>query len=142
MGRFRPLLQRHGLTEQQWRVIRVLAERVACDATELASASCIHAASLSRILPALQQSRYLVASPSRVDSRRLVVELTLEGQKRFVDVGAESEAIYRELEQEVGLKELQETLDRINRLADRLARPKSSATGRRSTKSKRLKPSS
>ncbi len=121
MARFRPLLHRRGITEQQWRVIRVLAERSSCDATELAGASCIHPASLSRILRALQDSSILTATPSATDSRRLVVKLTASGRRRFREIGAESEAVYRQIEREVGAAELAATLATINRLAERLA---------------------
>jgi homoprotocatechuate degradation regulator HpaR len=120
MARFRPVLHRHGVTEQQWRVIRVLAERRVCDATELAAASCIHPASLSRILRTLQESAVLAATPSSVDSRRLVVELTPAGQRRFEEIGLESEAAYRRIERELGKKQLDETLARVHQLADRL----------------------
>jgi len=121
MARFRPLLQRNGFTEQQWRVIRVLAERSSCDASELAAASCILPASLSRILRALQQAGILVFSPSDADSRRLVVTLTGNGRRHFQDMGIESERIYRQIEQDVGTAELEKILAGVNRLTSRLA---------------------
>lgn len=121
MARFRPVLHRHGVTEQQWRVIRVLAERRTCDATELAAASCIHPASLSRILRTLQQSALLETTSSKADSRRLVVELTPTGRRRFEEIGVESEAAYRQIERTLGKQEVDETLSRVHRLADRLA---------------------
>ena len=121
MARFRPLLQRNGFTEQQWRVIRVLAERSSCDASELAAASCILPASLSRILRALQEVEILVFSPSDADSRRLVVTLTANGRRHFKEMGIESERIYRQIELDVGAAELEEILAGVNRLALRLA---------------------
>jgi homoprotocatechuate degradation regulator HpaR len=123
MARFRPVLKRHGVTEQQWRVIRVLAERQRCDATELAAASCIHAASLSRILRDLQAGGVLDARASRADSRRLAVELTPAGRRAFRRIGAQSEAIYRRIEAEVGATELAATLERVHQLTERLALP-------------------
>lgn len=129
MARFRPVLNRHGVTEQQWRVIRVLAERQQCDATELAAASCIHAASLSRILRDLQAAGVLDARASRADSRRLVVALTPAGQRAFRRIGAQSEAVYRRIEAEVGATELAATLEMVHQLTERLARPPP-ATGR------------
>jgi len=121
MARFRPVLHRHGVTEQQWRVIRVLAERHACDASALAAASCIHPASLSRILRALQDAGVLRATPSVADSRRLVVRLTARGRRRFEEIGGESEAIYRRIEHQVGQAELETTLARVHQLAACLA---------------------
>jgi homoprotocatechuate degradation regulator HpaR len=121
MARFRPVLRRHGVTEQQWRVIRVLAERRNCDATALAAASCIHPASLSRILRDLQEAAVLQARPASADSRRLVVQLAPAGQRLFEDIGVESEAAYRRIERALGKRELDRTLARIHRLAARLA---------------------
>jgi homoprotocatechuate degradation regulator HpaR len=121
MARFRPLLHRNGFTEQQWRVIRVLAERNSCDASELAAASCILPASLSRILRALQEAGILIFSPSDADSRRLVVTLTASGRRHFQEMGIESERIYRQIEQDVGAAELAKILAGVNQLTTLLA---------------------
>ena len=53
--RFRFQNQAHGLTEQQWRVIRALAEAESLEIRALSAQCRIHAASLSRILPKLQR---------------------------------------------------------------------------------------
>ena len=37
MGFFRPVLKEHNLTEQQWRIIRVLADKRSIDFHELAT---------------------------------------------------------------------------------------------------------
>ena len=39
MSRFRPMLRKHGLTEQRWRVIRAIHEHGKIDASELAMRS-------------------------------------------------------------------------------------------------------
>ena len=36
MGYFRPIVKRHNLTEQQWRIVRVLAEHPSMDFHDLA----------------------------------------------------------------------------------------------------------
>jgi hypothetical protein len=41
MAHFRPMLARHDITEQQWRVLRVLAETGPVEATELANRASI-----------------------------------------------------------------------------------------------------
>ena len=54
MARFRPHVARHGVTEQQWRVIRVLAAAdEALEAGTIAERACIMPPSLSRILKTL-----------------------------------------------------------------------------------------
>ena len=59
MARFRPMLRNHGLTEQQWRVIRALSEYGKIDASELARRSFLLAPSLTRILRFLEQEDIL-----------------------------------------------------------------------------------
>ena len=50
MQRFRPTLRDLGLTDQQGRIMRALAEVEWTDMMELAGRCCIHPASLSRIV--------------------------------------------------------------------------------------------
>jgi homoprotocatechuate degradation regulator HpaR len=116
MNRFRPLLKQHDLTEQQWRVLRVLAECGCCDAGSLAQSSCIHPASLSRILRALDARKLLRTSSSKSDSRRLEVTLTDVGRGLFARMAPDSEMIYRRIETEVGLPELERALSSIRNL--------------------------
>ena len=51
MRRFRPGLRGHGVTEQQWRILRALAHSGPLEVSQLADATCLLAPSLSRILP-------------------------------------------------------------------------------------------
>src|SRR5262245_55114576 len=55
MARFRPILAAHDVTEQQWRVIRVLGEESPLDASEVAERACVLAPSLTRIIRALDR---------------------------------------------------------------------------------------
>ncbi|MGR8950055.1 MAG: MarR family transcriptional regulator, partial [Gammaproteobacteria bacterium] len=54
MAQFRPMLRSHDLTEQQWRVIRVLAAFPKIDAGEIVKRSFLLAPSLTRILQHLE----------------------------------------------------------------------------------------
>ena len=56
---FRPILAKHGFTEQQWRVLRVLGEKGPADAGQVAFDACILAPSLSRIIGKLEKEKYL-----------------------------------------------------------------------------------
>lgn len=102
MTHFRPQLLENDLSEQQWRVIRALAEGGAIDAGTAAQRSCVHPASFSRILRSLQKRGVLRAEQSSVDSRRLLVELTPAGRELFSRMAPVSEAIYRRLEHKLG----------------------------------------
>jgi homoprotocatechuate degradation regulator HpaR len=120
MNRFRPLLKRHDLTEQQWRVLRVLAEFGRCDAGSVAQSSCIHPASLSRILRTLDGRGLLITNTSMTDSRRVEVALTETGREVFAHVAPESEAIYRRIESEIGAGGLERALRSIRSLTTAL----------------------
>ena len=55
MQRFRPMLHQHGVTEQQWRVIRALMEPEATEIGALAASCCVLPASLTRIVDTLEE---------------------------------------------------------------------------------------
>jgi homoprotocatechuate degradation regulator HpaR len=59
MRHFRPSLRDHGLTEQQWRILRALASIDAIEVTELARVAFLLGPSLSRILRDLE-ARHLI----------------------------------------------------------------------------------
>ncbi len=112
MARFRPMLRSHGLTEQQWRVIRVLADHDDIDASELARRSFLLAPSLTRILQHLEAERLVRRRGDSRDQRRSVFALTANGRRRFNAVAPDSEALYLQIEQEFG----GERLERLYRL--------------------------
>jgi homoprotocatechuate degradation regulator HpaR len=90
MSRFRPVLREHGLTEQQWRVVRVLAEHDGIDASEVAARSFLLAPSLTRILQFLEKEGLVRRRLDSNDQRRSVLTLTKKGRKIFGSVGRTS----------------------------------------------------
>lgn len=116
MRRFRPHLAAHGLSEQQWRVLRALIEADSLDILDLAGRCQIHPASLSRILPKLAGDGLVARRANVSDQRRIVVSITQKGRALFDALAPESEAIYAELEREIGgdrLRELYRSLDEV-----------------------------
>jgi len=107
MARFRPMLRDHGLTEQQWRVIRALAAKDNIDAGELARRSFLLAPSLTRILQHLESENLVQRSSDANDQRRAVFALTASGKKLFSIVGPDSEALYADIEREFGVEKLE-----------------------------------
>lgn len=108
MARFRPVLREHGLTEQQWRVIRVLADNEGIDAGEVAARSYLLAPSLTRILQFLDKEGLVKRTADRNDQRRSVLNLTRKGRKVFDSVGPDSERRYEEIEAEFGRERLEQ----------------------------------
>jgi homoprotocatechuate degradation regulator HpaR len=113
MRQFRPALREHGLTEQQWRILRALAAIEAAEVTELARTAFLLGPSLSRILRDLEARNLIERKTAKTDQRRSMVSISKEGVKLMASVAPSSEAIYAEITQRFGarkLAELQEML--------------------------------
>ena len=106
MDRFRPMLRAFDLTEQQWRVIRALAEVDEVDASELAAASYILAPSLSRILQNLEGRGIARRRTPRSDGRRAMIALTARGRRLFERVAPHSQDSYGEIAEKLGASKL------------------------------------
>ncbi len=108
MQRFRPHLHELGFTDQQGRIIRTLAEVDWIDMLELSRRCCIHPASLSRIVPRLDEKGIVRRRQSPDDARRVTVSLTKKGRSIFAQLSFESEVIYADLGTALGAARLQE----------------------------------
>lgn len=114
MTRFRPMLRGHGLTEQQWRVLRVLAACDRLDAGQLARRSLLLAPSLTRILKDLGVKKLVKRSVDKQDQRRSVLMLTASGRKTFARVAPDAEILYRQIESEFGKERLRSLYDLLS----------------------------
>ena len=101
MAYFRPMLNRFGMTDQQWRVLRAIAVGVT-DFGDLAIATHIQPASLSRMLITLQDRGWTSREVSADDRRQRTVTMTQDGWALFHEAAAETEAIYAELQADFG----------------------------------------
>lgn len=120
--RFRFQNQAHGLTEQQWRVIRALAEAESLEIRALSAQCRIHAASLSRILPKLQHDGLIARGAKAADQRCVVVSLTPRGRKLISDTGPDASRVYEQLARDVGperLEHMYQVLEEFIALLDR-----------------------
>lgn len=116
MERFRPHLHGHDVTEQQWRVLRALAETGETELGSLAEAICLLQPSLSRIVPDLERRGLVERRRAAGDRRTTLVCLTREGRTLFELMSRRSEAIYRELEaalERAGCTSILADLDRL-----------------------------
>ncbi len=114
------MLRSHGLTEQQWRVIRVLADRDDIDAGELARRSFLLAPSLTRILQYLEGQELVQRRGDDRDQRRSVFSLTNGGRRLFAAIAPDSEALYRDIEREFGGKRLERLYRLLAEFTDEL----------------------
>ena len=113
MRQFRPSLRNHGLTEQQWRILRALSSVDEIEVTELARLAFLLGPSLSRILRDLEARQLIERKAAETDLRRAVVSISPKGLKLIEAVAPTSEAIYAAITKRFGarrLAELQEML--------------------------------
>lgn len=118
MAQFRPLLASHDVTEQQWRVIRVLGEHSSLDATELADRASILAPSLTRIIKTLEDRQYLTRGKVSGDGRRVMLSITPKGRDLIEIVAPQSSAIYDALKGRIGQQRYEELLDLLEGLIE------------------------
>lgn len=119
MGYFRPILNRHNLTEQQWRIIRILAEHRSLDFHALAQQACVLRPSLTGILTRLERDGLVLRLKPLNDQRKLFASLTPAGQALYQQACHEVAAGYRQIEQQFGpqkMQQLRQLLQEFNAL--------------------------
>lgn len=121
MERFRPMLSAHDITEQQWRVLRVLQELETADATQLAQSACILGPSLTRILKALEARHLIDILRDPQDGRRSIIRLSKAGTDFIAAISPESQAIYAEIEAKLGADRIEALLDDLESILGDLA---------------------
>ncbi|MHB2264686.1 homoprotocatechuate degradation operon regulator HpaR [Aliihoeflea sp. PC F10.4] len=117
MARFRPLLVMYDLTEQQWRVIRILGEASPLDASDLAEHTCILAPSLTRIIKSLEERGLIRRKRDHEDARRTLLSLNPSGFEVIEAVMPQSNKIYSRLQDRYGHEKMEQLIDMLNELA-------------------------
>lgn len=113
MRYFRPSLRQHGLTEQQWRVLRALMHYGPLEVTELAAVTILLAPSLSRILRDLTARELVIRTTAKSDLRRSEIRISPSGARLMQTAAPHSESGYRAITERFGerrLKQLQKML--------------------------------
>lgn len=123
MRGFRPGLRDHGVTEQQWRVLRALAAHPGLELSELAAATCLRPPSLSRILPDLEARGLIARRAVASDMRRTVASATRAGLDLIARHAPQSEAIYSEIAERFGPERLEQLYGLLGALEQALALP-------------------
>ena len=114
---FRPVLAKHGFTEQQWRVLRVLGEKGPADAGQVAFEACILAPSLSRIIGKLEKDKYISRFIDAKDGRRINLSLTSLGKETLEKIVPEIGIIYNSLEKSYGEEKLTTLLELLSEIS-------------------------
>ncbi len=107
MRHFRPVLDDHDLTEQQWRVLRALdAADDGLEVGELAERTFLLGPSLSRMLAALERRELVGRHRVPGDQRRSRMAITAGGREVVASVGARTSVGYEHIEERFGSERL------------------------------------
>jgi homoprotocatechuate degradation regulator HpaR len=80
MAPIRPHLRAANVTEQQWRVLRVLADEESLDARGIADKALLYSPTVSRILKELTDRKLIDRHLDPLDARRSIISITAEGR--------------------------------------------------------------
>jgi homoprotocatechuate degradation regulator HpaR len=116
MAHTRPSLREHGLSDQQWRVLRVLGEHGLVETGRVAREAFILGPSLTGVLTRMERDGLIRRFRDPADQRRTVVEATPKGMRMVESLSRTIEAHYAWMEKSLGkqkLSELYQLLDQV-----------------------------
>ena len=116
MAHFRAILTQHGLTEQQWRVLRALLEASPLEPRQICQSCQLLSASATGVLARMEEMGLVRRERMAEDQRRVRVSITPKARALARRITPLVEAQYVDLEQRIGgalLSEVYDTLDRL-----------------------------
>ncbi|HVZ08546.1 homoprotocatechuate degradation operon regulator HpaR [Rhodopila sp.] len=123
MRHFRTKLRRYGITEQQWRILRALANGSRLEVTELARVTFLLGPSLSRILKDLEARGLIERHADPADLRRAHIGISALGTALIERVSPDSEVIYGAITDAFGaerMADLQRLLEELEEVMQSL----------------------
>ena len=106
MARSRPSLREQGLSDQQWRVLRVLGEHGTLETGRVAREATILGPSLTGVLARMERDGLVRRERDPADQRRTVVEATPHGMKLVKRLSTSIESHYEWMEKSLGKAKL------------------------------------
>ena len=124
MARFRPMLRRHDLTEQQWRVLRALkSSATALKPSEISQLTLLSLPSLSRLLRTLEARDMIRRAAHEEDLRAAQLSLSPRGKKLVQIIAPHSEASYAQIGAAIGPDDLETLYGLLDAVVERLGEP-------------------
>lgn len=121
LAQFRPILQAHGLTEQQWRIVRALLESGPLEPRQIGQLCCISSSSLAGVLARMDELGLVRRERLPEDARRVHVSLSPASRALAASMAPQIEAVYAELEQQLGRDFIQRLYKTLDTLGSRMA---------------------
>lgn len=115
IARFRPLFNEHGVTEQQWRIVRALLETGPLEPREIVLLCGISSPSLAGVLARMEELDLVTRERLDHDQRRVRVSLTARSRALVRQMAPGVEAAYQAMEAQIGPELLQQLVDALDR---------------------------
>ena len=116
VSQFQPIFRKYNITEQQWRVLRMVTSASTMTAGELSQAIFISMPSLSRIMQSLEARNLIRRRANEDDLRKTMVTSTSAAQAMVAEAAIWSDTRYSDIAQWFG----KERLEQLQRLLDDL----------------------
>ena len=102
LAHFRPVLQAHGVNEQQWRILRALLESGALEPRQIGEQCRISSPSLAGVLARMDDLGLVQRARVADDQRRVMVSLSPHSQALVGVMAPQIEAVYQRIEAHMG----------------------------------------
>jgi homoprotocatechuate degradation regulator HpaR len=127
IARFRPILNAHGITEQQWRIVRALIDTGPLEPREIGELCRISSPSLAGVLARMEELGFIARKRLAHDQRRVRVSLTPRSRALAARMAPRIEATYRHIETLIGAEFSARFYRMLDEVIDNLA-PRDSST--------------
>ncbi len=123
IGQFRPLLNAHVITEQQWRIVRLLLDAGPLEPHEIGAQCRLSSPSLAGVLARMEEIGFVSRRRLAHDQRRVRVSLTPRGRALAARMAPRVEAIYARVEQLLGAESCQHLYRALDEVIAKLSVP-------------------
>jgi homoprotocatechuate degradation regulator HpaR len=127
IAHFRPLLNEHGVTEQQWRIVRALLEHGPLEPRQIVQLCRISSPSLAGVLARMDEIGLVTRARLDHDQRRLHVTATARSRALAASMAPRVEAVYAAMEAALGADFMAAAYATLDALISRLG-PATEAT--------------
>lgn len=116
IAHFRPILNANNITEQQWRILRVLLDTPALEPREIGELCRISSPSLAGVLARMQELDLISRDRLEHDQRRVRVQLTAHARALAARMAPQIDATYGQIEAIIGTDFCEHCFQVIDRL--------------------------
>lgn len=113
---FRPVLADNDLTEQQWRILRVIDTKGSIDFSTLSKETCILSSSLTGIISRLEKQGLVTKQKSAHDGRQFYIHMTDKATALVEQLRPQIEDQYVALKQALGENKYEQLSNLLNEL--------------------------